>query len=193
MSTRFNNNHGIAIGMILFVVALLGVIAIAMTAGSNVAGTTIVPDRVAADVKTQANLIRNKILECYTYGYERGDLADKYPASTGTGTPVEDLVCPAYNAGTNNIWNGQSPAMLPPPTTGFDKWVYVNAGTAGGRCIRIQPTSGNANDQGLKNGLAQASSYFAANELVYSSGSGSQRFILWISRPSGTPSTDCDL
>src|ERR1700743_833864 len=106
MSTRLNKNQGIAIGMILFVLALLGVIAVARPAGANVTNTPIVPDRVTADMKSQANLIRNKILECYTYGYERGDLPDKYPAGASPGVLVENLTCPSYNTGTDNLWSG---------------------------------------------------------------------------------------
>jgi hypothetical protein len=188
---RPRHDAGIAVGAILFVLALLGVIAAAVSNSGTFMSTTITPDRVSADVKSQANLIRNKILECFTNGYDRGDLPDRYPASTGTGTLVEVLDCPSFNTGSQNIWSGQYTATLPPPPGGFDKWVYVNAGTVNGRCIRIQPSSGNANDQGLINGLLQASAAFSGMELVFDSGSSSKRFILWITRPSGTPSADC--
>jgi len=189
MNTRLSRNSGIAIGMILFIIAVIAVLSIAISASGNFMGTTVTPDRVSADVKSQANLIRNKILECYTYGYERGDLVDKYPSSTGTGTPVSDLNCPSYPTGLTNIWAGQSPASLPPPPGGFDKWYYVNAGASGGRCARIQPLS--TTDVGLKNGLLQASSVFDANELSFDANSGSLRFILWITKPTGSPSADC--
>ncbi|MBI3418868.1 MAG: hypothetical protein HY053_01870 [Proteobacteria bacterium] len=190
MKNRLALNSGIAIGMILFVIALLGVIAIAISASSgNFMGTTIVPDRVAHDMKSQANLIRNKILECYTYGYDRGELADKYPSSTGNGTAVDSLDCPAYTSGQQNLWTGQSPAAFPPPPAGFGPWYYVNAGANGGRCVRIQPNT--PSDVGIKNGLAQVSVAFSANELVYDSSSSSQRFILWITRPNGSASADC--
>jgi hypothetical protein len=191
-SRRLHHEAGLAIGVILFVIALLAVIAVAMSASGTFTNSTITPDRIMADIKSQAQLIRSKILECYSYGYERGDLADKYPTSTGAGTLVEDLQCPSYTTGQENLWTGQSAAMLPPPTAGFDKWYYVNAAsTGGGRCIRIQPNAGNASSIGVKNGLGQVATAFTANELVYDSGSASQRFIIWITRPTGTPSTDC--
>jgi hypothetical protein len=189
--SRLRSDSGIAIGVILFVIALIAVISIAMGASGNFMGSTITPDRVTADIKSQANLIRNKILECFTNGYDRGDLPDRYPSSTGTGTLVEALDCPSYGAGQTSMWMGQSAATLPPPTGGFDKWVYVNAGASGGRCIRIQPSTGNTTNEGIKNGLIQASSNFSAMELTYDSNGASQRFILWITRPSGTPSADC--
>jgi hypothetical protein len=189
-NSRFSSQAGIAIGPILFVIALMAVIGIAMSSSNNFTTSTITPDRVSADIKSQANLIRNKILECYTNGYDRGDLPDKYPASTGNGTLVEVLECPSYNSGSQNLWSGQSPASLPPPPAGFHKWYYVNAGVSGGRCIRIEPTS--TSDLGLKNGLVQASTSFSTMELLYDTNSTTQRFILWITRPSGSPSADCD-
>jgi hypothetical protein len=197
-SERIVPDAGIAIGVVLFVVALLGVIAMAMTAGSNTVGSTIISDRVRSDLKSQANLIRSKILECNQYSFERGELADKYPASTGSGTLVEALDCLAFVAeGTalpNNLtslWSGAHAATLPPPTAGFDKWVYVNAGASGGRCIRIQPLPANTGDVGIKTGLAQAFSAFSSQEIVYDPNSASQRFILWITAPSGTVSANC--
>ncbi len=188
-SRRFSSRSGIAIGMILFVIAIIAVISIAISASSNFTGSTITPDRVSADVKSQANLIRNKILECYTNGYDRGDLPDKYPSSTGNGTLVEDLDCPSYNSGAQNIWAGQSPASLPPPPRGLNDWYYVNAGSSGGRCIRIQPASADAS---VKQGLTQASSSFSSMELSYDTGKDAPRFIVWITRPTGTVSDDCN-
>jgi hypothetical protein len=190
---RLHSESGIAIGMILFVISLLAVITIAVSSSGNFMGTTVTPDRVTADIKSQANLIRSKIMECFMNGRsnERGDLADLYPASTGAGTAVTDLDCPSFTSGQQNLWTGQSPASLPPPTTGFDPWMYKNAGSVGGRCIRIQPTSGFVNDLGTKNGLAQVSTAFSSNERIYDSGSSSQRLIIWITRPTGAADADC--
>lgn len=191
-NNRINGEAGIAIGMILFVIAILATLAIAISAGGSTgAGSTISADRVANDTKSQAFLIRSKILSCFTYGYERGDLADKYPDGASPGVLVENLTCPSYPDGLTSLWSGQEPAQLPPPTPGFDKWVYVNAGATGGRCIRIQPSTGNAANTGYKNGLVQASATFSSTELVYNPASADQRFIIWITQPSGTASTDC--
>lgn len=180
---------GIAIGVVLFIIALLAVITIAISSSGNFMGTTITPDRVSNLIKSQAQLIRSKILECYTNGYERGELADKYPSSTGNGTLVSALDCPSYTSGQQNLWSGQAPTSFPPPPQGFGAWYYVNAGKTGGRCIRIQPDT--PGDVGIKNGLAQAAPAFSSSELVYDSGSASQRFILWITPATGTASTDC--
>lgn len=191
MLHRPSTQAGIAIGAILFVLALLAVIAAAITNSSNFMGTTITPDRLSAELKSQAHLIRNKILECFTNGYDRGELADKYPSSSGNGTLVSALECPSYGTGTESLWTGQSPASFPAKPSGLDDWYYVNAGASGGRCIRIQPSAGNTSDVGILGGLGQAASAFSSMELVYDSGSGSKRFILWITRPSGAASADC--
>ena len=58
--SRFPANAGIAIGPILFILALLGMIVSFMassSSGFNVAGAA---DRVNADIVNQANLIRTK-------------------------------------------------------------------------------------------------------------------------------------
>ncbi|NDE90167.1 MAG: hypothetical protein EB059_03380 [Alphaproteobacteria bacterium] len=220
---RARPDAGIAVGVILFALALIGAMAVAMSSGNTMVGSTITIDRIAAEVKSQGQLILAKIRQCYTSG-----LADKqldcsnntllndnstpdpsddtwsrigcppivpidttlfYPTSTGTGTLVEALDCPSYSAGSQNLWSGQSPAMLPPPSPGLAKWTYVNAGDTGGRCIRIQP-AGTA-DEAMKAGLAQAARAFSSGELTYTAGSTSQRFILWLTAPTGTVSANC--
>ena len=199
--SRLSSQSGIAIGAILFVIAILAVLGTAISASGNFMGSTVTPDRVSADIKAQANLIRSKIMECYIYGRNRYSESlpnasdpmpsDMYPSSTGAGTNVIDLDCPGFATGQKNLWAGQSAASLPPSPTGFDPWVYKNAGATGGRCIRIQPSTGLATDAGIKNGLSLVSGYFSNGERVYDSNSSSQRFILWITRPSGTADADC--
>jgi hypothetical protein len=212
---RLAPDAGIAIGAILFALALIAVVSIAMSAGGGNIGNVISIDRVTADIKSQGLMITNKIRECYTNGYANKQLDCSnntfdalsgtwtrpgcspidtdalYPASTGSGTAIESVTCPSYGVGLQNLWSGQSPAMLPPPTNGFDKWYYVNAGSTGGRCIRIQPQPATVNDSGMRNGLIEAANSFSASELTFVSGSISQRFILWITRPSGAASADC--
>ncbi|MBY0428503.1 MAG: hypothetical protein K2Q32_04710 [Alphaproteobacteria bacterium] len=205
-NNRVEHDAGIAIGAILFVVALLGVIAVAMSSGSSSVGSNIAADRVRNDIKIQGNLIRSKILECNQYSSDRGNLPDKYPSSTGTGaglSTVRSLNCLAFDvaedasgnaqATTNTpLWTGAHATSLPPTSTGFEEWKYKNAGAVGGRCIRIQPLAANVGDAGIKNGLSQAFSAFTAtDEAVYDPNSSSQRFILWITKPTGTTDADC--
>jgi hypothetical protein len=217
---RFSSQSGIAIGVILFALAIIAVIVVAMSATGNFSGNTISIDRTSAEVKSQGNLIRTKIVECFRNGVEMAnvecinntyipsqsaysrqalcgtgktvsDLTTLYPTSTGSGTLVSDLDCPSYGSGAQNLWTGQSAAMLPNPPTGFDPWVYVNAGDVGGRCIRIQPSTGNATNDALKQGLVEASNGFSDLERIYNHNSGSQRFIIWITRPSGAGDANC--
>ncbi len=200
-NVRLAPDAGLAIGAILFVVALLAVLAIAMSSGSSTVGSTVVADRIRSELKSQGNLIRAKILECNQYSLDRGELADKYPSSTGSGTLVSALHCLAFDssgAQTVNtpLWTGAHPAALPPPPSGMDEWYYVNAGAANGRCIRMQPLAPNVNDTGIRTGLSQAFSAFAVSgtssqEGTYDPVSTSQRFILWITTPSGTADTNC--
>lgn len=196
---RPDPQSGIAIGVILFALALIAAIAIAISASGNFVGSTLSTDRVSAEVKSQADLIRTKITECYmnvssnvnAFNPATDYNSSNYPASTGNGTLVENLDCPTYNSGAQNLWTGQSRAFLPAPPAGFDKWVYVNASDTGGRCIRIQPTGGNATDKGIRQGLIEATGAFSGMEAAYDTNSASQRFIIWITRPTGAASTDC--
>ncbi len=201
--TRVHPSAGIAIGPILFIIALLGILAFVAsstnTGGLNVAG---IADRVAADVGSQANLIRSKIGECelqyHTNGVDNSAapcLHDPYPCSDpASGTLVTDLTCPGdpLNGASEqpNIWTGPRNALLPPPTKGFNPWHYMNAGDAGGRCIWISPTGGSSST-GIVAGLTQAASKFSSQEVGYDSGSGSQKFVIFITVPTGTADLHC--
>jgi hypothetical protein len=199
--TRIHGQSGIAIGIILFFLAMIAVVTIAISAGGNMTGSTITPDRIMMDLKSQTNLIRNKILECTQNAAQRLDInftnpagagyVSPFPVSTGSGTAIENVECPSYGATVSNLWTGQAPLMLPPPPRGLEKWYYVNAGDMGGRCVRIQPEAGSAADAGIKSGIANTAGAFTSQEITYDPESSSQRFILWITRPTGTTSVDC--
>jgi hypothetical protein len=214
MKKHVSSESGIAIGVLLFGLAMLAVLAVAMSAGSNMMGASpITIDRISAEVKSQGQLILAKIHQCYSEGLDNKkldcsnntlvlgvptrsgcspiDTTAFYPTSTGSGTVIESVACPAYGAGIQNLWTGQQPSMLPPPSNGLEHWVYVNAGDAGGRCIRIQPLAAGVDDVGIRDGLAQAAGAFSADELGFSAGSSSQRFILWVTKPAGVVSADC--
>ncbi|MBI3418869.1 MAG: hypothetical protein HY053_01875 [Proteobacteria bacterium] len=217
-NSRLSSQSGIAIGLILFVLAIIAAISVAFSVSGNFMGTTITPDRVAQELKSQAALIRTKITECYRNGvdnknvecsgnievtpgvYSRSgcgtgkyptDTTVFYPTSSGSGTAIESVNCPSYGSGSQNLWSGQGSVFMPPPPQGFDHWYYVNAGDSGGRCIRIQPSSGNATDSGIKSGIDIAASGYTSQEKVYDSAGSSQRFIIWITLPTGTVSADC--
>lgn len=212
--TRLPANAGLAIGVILFALALIAVVTIAFSAGNNFTGSTTTIDSVKANIKAQAVLITAKIQECYSHGYTAKqaycdpnietspgvysrsgcnpiDKTAFYPTSSGNGIAVSAITCPSYSTSSNNLWTGQSPAQLPPAPKGFNDWVYVNAGDSGGRCIRIEPLASNLNDAATKQGLIEASTSYTTQELVYNPNGTSQRYIIWITRPSGTASADC--
>lgn len=214
MQKRLSNDSGIAIGMILFGIALLAVVSVAMGVGGNNIGSAISIDRATADLKSQGLLITTKIRDCFSNGISNKKLDCSnntfvpgtgwsrpgcspidptafYPSSAGSGTPVENIDCPSFGGGIQNLWTGQAPALLPPPTAGFDIWYYVNAGDSGGRCIRTQPLSSTATDSSMRAGLVEAAAGFSADELTYVPASASQRFILWITKPTGSASPDC--
>lgn len=201
------DRSGIAIGPILFVIAMLGVLGAAMMSGVGRFGTASVTDRISITIITQANLIRAKINECnITYGTNSN--YDGYPSSdTTNGTLVSALDCEGDNAGLRNLWTGARVTSLPPPPSGFGPWHYLNSngtglgGTAtGGRCIWIEPTTGSpSTNVALVAGLTKAASKFtnaAANdgssEVNYDPASASQKFVVWITPPAvGAEDDNC--
>jgi len=191
---RLPSDAGIAIGPILFVVAILGLLAVIMASGIGDYGTASVADRVKADIVSQGNLIRTKINECNIIYLSSGTNGDGYPANVNlsTGDDVSTLTCEGdVAAGLNgNLWSGARATQLPPPTHGFQDWYYVNdAAAGGGRCIWTQPLNG-ANS-GITAGLTSAATKFSSQEYIYNPAGATQRFVIWITLPSGTADSLC--
>ncbi len=201
MTSRLHPSAGIAIGPILFVLALLGIIASVISAGSGSGslGGAAVSDRISADVVSQANMVRAKILECQmqfltnsvTYAVSPCE-GDPYPCSDQTdGTLVGDLVCPNDPPSGLNLWTGQRAALLPPPSKGMNAWRYMNAGDSGGRCIWTSPSSGKTAQ--IAAGLKRAADKFSSQELSYDPNSDDQKFVVFITLPTGTVHSNCAL
>ncbi len=203
--TRFSSQAGIAIGPILFVIALLAILAAVMAGGGGDFQTATVSDRITNDIAAQANLIRNTINQCnlqYTLAVSTGSIGpatDPYPTSdTSNGTAVSALICSAKGS-TVSLWNDNA-MLLPPPTKGFNPWMYMDAsGSGGGRCFWTTPTEGSPlSDTPLVAGLVRAATKFnssatynAATEAIYDSTSASQKFVIWITPPTGTADSHC--
>jgi hypothetical protein len=193
LSRRFE--AGIALGPILFLLAVIGIIGLVLSAGSSGFTTAAVSDRVKADMVSQINLIRAKINECITI---YGSFTDytTYPQAL-TATPVSNITCPGDSG--NNLWTGSHPANMPPPTAGFGPWYYINTngtgGTNKGACIWTQPTTPSG---AIGDGLKAASAKFTTStvnlgtsEMNYNSALSNQRIVVWISTPPATADTNC--
>jgi hypothetical protein len=203
-SQKFSPEAGIAIGPILFIIALLAVLAAAMASGGGGFQISGKIDRISADVVTQANMIRTTINQCnlqYQLALSSGsvdtigtDPPGGYPSSdTSNGSAVADLICDPM--GSASLWGA---ILLPPPTKGFNTWKYVNNGATTGRCIWTTPSTGNAvNDKGIVEGLSRAAAKFnsatavdTTHEVVYDPASTSQKFIVWITLPATAGDAD---
>jgi len=199
---RFPSNAGIAIGPILFMLAVLGVIAAVVSAGGGSGlGSAGVADRITADVVGQANLIRSKIGECYmqyivngtNYATAAPCLNDAYPCSDQTnGTDVAALTCPndplTGGGDQQSLWTGLRFASLPIATKGFANWTYINAGESGGRCIWTAPASGAGS---AEEGLTRAAKKFSSQEVAYDPASNTQKFVVFITKPTGAVDSHC--
>jgi type II secretory pathway pseudopilin PulG len=218
---RFSANAGIAIGPILFVLALLGIIATVMATSSGTYSSAAVADRVASDIVNQANLIRGKINECNLRCLNNKALDqdsagglpcpnESWPdsvtsgANVASGTPVAvaNLRCPATLDGSDygNLWLYPEPTQLAPMTSGFENnpWQYVNAGESGGRCFWTKPNTGN-NNSGIVEALQRLKEkkFTAYNvstkqgELNYNPADPDQKFVIIITPPTGTLDSNC--
>lgn len=174
--------RGIAIGPILFIIALLAIIVMAMSSGMGNFGMSTTVDRIKSDVRGQANLIRSKVQECYmttmgatSFGYPDGP--------TPSGTKVIDLTCPGDPTGQQNIWTGARPTSLPATPQNFSDWVYFNYNK--GRCIRLTPAGAAATQAAVQEGLTQVAKYFGPKE-VYLNSSGDWSLSIWLT-PLATP------
>lgn len=199
---KLHPSAGIAIGPILFVLAILGILAsVFSSGGGNSFGGAAVADRVTADIVSQANLIRAKIQECQMQylvngtNYAAGTCAgDPYPCSDQTnGTDAALLTCPndpLVSGAEQSLWTGLRVASLPPATKGFTNWKYMNAGLSGGRCIWTEPTNGNAS-VGNVEGLKRAAQKFTSQELAYNPTGATQKFVVFITPATGTVDSHC--
>jgi hypothetical protein len=198
---RFSSSAGIAIGPILFMIAMLAVLATVLASGGSGFQTVGVTDRVAADIAAQTNLIRSTINNCnlqYSLAVPSGSVAtaaDPYPDSIAAGTNVSALVCDPM--GGASLWGA---ILMPPPTKDFNAWKYVNAGDSGGRCFWTTPSIPSPKtNQAIKQGLIRVATKFnsaaandGAHEVVYNPASDSQKFIVFITMPTGAIDSNCE-
>lgn len=203
MREKFSSEAGIAIGPILFVLAILGFIAAMLASNMGEFGNASVIDRIAADVPSQAALIRTKLNECNVKYGTVTPYTEVYPDTGGTPTLVSALTCPGDPVSASNLWTGQRPTPVPLPTSGMGNWNYINT-TTGGRCIWAVPTMANPkNIVGVVQGLTHAANVFthqttcssnatcSAADVIYDPASTSQKFVLWITMPTGSPDSHC--
>lgn len=174
---------GIAIGPILFVIALLGVLAAFFATDMGSMGGAAREDTITATLGAQSNLIRAKFNECNM-------IRDSWPVGDGTGMAVTAVTCPGDPAGLDNLWNGSRVAQLAPPPQGFNNWTYYDySGAGGGRCVKIAPVSGS--DPATKNGIRRTFAKFTSQEADYAPGGSAQSLVIWITRPSGAAGANC--
>jgi hypothetical protein len=86
----------------------------------------------ASQITAQANLLRQKILECAAQSQDNATGVHKaYPI--GSATAASALTCPVTGAAVGtwaNIFTGLDGVFLPPAPTGFGAWTYTNDATS---------------------------------------------------------------
>jgi type II secretory pathway pseudopilin PulG len=183
---RLKNNAGIAIGPILFVIALLGVLAAAFASSSTSMNSATKADSITPLLETQAQLIRNKFYECNT-------IRSVWPISDSAGTTLASVECQGDPSGLRNLWSGARNVLLPAPPKDFNAWTYFDqSATGGGRCVMIRPSSTTlAASAAIRQGIAKAYAKFTTQEADYAPTGTNQKLIIWITRPTGSPHSNC--
>ena len=109
-TSRLNASAGIAIGPILFVIFILGIIATAFSSSSSVFTSAVSTDKISSDIVVQTNLIKSAVSSCRTrsilkIALSRGNPGEACLIPSGRGYPVfipyaypsrgliRDLVC----------------------------------------------------------------------------------------------------
>lgn len=181
--SRLPRQAGIAIGPILFVIALLGVLAAFFANDMGSMGGAGREDSITTLLNAQANLIRSKFNECNM-------IRSSWPIGDGDGTLVSAVTCPGDPAGQDNLWTGARLNQLPPPPQNFNQWTYYDySGTGGGRCVKIAPVSGS--DPSTRAGIRRAAAKFTSQEADYSPDGGVQSLVIWITAPTGAAGANC--
>jgi len=165
--------RGFAIGPILMVITLIAVVGLFMSAGSSTLSASITTDRTAPNLSSQADLIRAKILECWSA--TQGVATAGYPV--GVGVAVGALNCPGDPAGSQNLWTGARPTILPLPPQGFGAWSYSN--DASGIRIQIAPVdSAHAANSAIQQAIQKSISRYSSVEGTVDS--ATQTVTVWI-------------
>jgi hypothetical protein len=154
-----NSKGFVAIGLLVLIIALMALIGIAIAKGSNMFNKATAINNTITQLVAQANLIRQKIVQCATE-YPEGDNGTSYhkPYPSGSGVLVSTLTCPGAPAGGNNLWSGIDGVFLPQTPTGFNSWVYTNDATS--VRISIQTT----NTAAYSTAMQQAAAKFTSSE-----------------------------
>ena len=206
---RLRVEAGIAIGPILFVIAALGLIATMISSNIGSYSSAGAIDRTAAELPSQANLIRTRMNQCNIQLASQlaiqnnnvgvpvpgncSRVADcaKDPATfvgvTAVPTPVASVTCNGAN-----LWQGLA---YPQPSMGFAAWNYVG-NTTGGRCIYTAPTTASpATNNRVVEAMKLVTKKFSTQttcnntstpctgEALYDPAAAAQKFVVWIGMP----------
>lgn len=127
---------------------------------------------VADQVPKQANMIRQRVLECV-------NIYSGWPSPAGG--IVRTLVCPNAPASLQPLWNSAEGRFLPGPIQGFTEWTYNDNGTTSSISITAPVSSS------VTQGLAKALQGYTSTEAGCSISGSNVTFTLWLRFPNGTP------
>lgn len=175
---------GFAIFPIVLALTLLGMLAWATSYSVRSSSATTSAVRIAADLQGQANLIRQRIVQCYLE-YTAGG----YPVTPGSAL-VSDLLCPGASPTAQPLWTGTEGTFLPTPPPGFGAWTYRN--DANGIEITAAALPGSTLDATVTTAIADASRRFSNLEADCLATASPPSMRIWLLKnPSAPAPTSC--
>lgn len=167
------------LAQIIVGIALLAVLATSLSLSSRGTGFHQMRIAVDAEISSQANLIRQRVIECNL----------RYPTPGFPTTPVSGLVrdlrCPGAPNGYQILWNSPNNPSLPKPPTNHNEWTYV-ADSAGIR-ITTAALASYATNADLLGGQYTAWRRFHSSEADCNQSSGTASVTIWIQKTGSAP------
>jgi hypothetical protein len=163
--------RGFTVAYLIGGVALLSLATAAMVRSSYNSSAVDQEWSTATQMVAQANLLRQKILDCASQGGDNGSA--NHPAyPTGSGVAAATLTCPY---GGLSLLTGTDGVFLPPAPSGFNAWTYTNNVT--NVTLRLQASS-SVDATRNANAMTSAAAKFGANASIVTVTTASDTFQL---------------
>lgn len=111
---------GIAIAQVIIAISLLAALAVAQSLSASGFKSQNLRLTVDAEVSSQANLIRQRLIQCNLRYPTPG-----FPTVPPSGL-VRDLTCPGAPTGFQQMWNAPNQPSLPRAPLHHAEWTYLN-------------------------------------------------------------------
>lgn len=171
--------RGFAIAPVFVAIALLSVLTFSASLSTRGVGIHNLRMTVDLEISTQANLIRQRLIQCSLRYPTPG-----FPVTPGSGL-VRDLQCPGAPSGYQAMWNSENNPTLPKAPANHAEWTYIN--DASGIRIAAAALAGYITNSELITGQSTAWRRFHATEADCSQSGSAASITVWIQKTGSAP------